>query len=172
MAEGEELGSNLLHAAGRGGRQPSVKTTAAGSLRQRLEPAGRLAGSLDRIDNPIHRRTAKFPATATPSAARAFLESADNWALARRSYSGFSGKRRGSANRPNYLAFATQVQFIFPLFVVIVVTPRPVVPVVTLRPIIPIVTPLVVAILTTSGRVVALFKNRATLSAELRSISP
>ena len=74
---------------------------------------------------------------------------------------------------PNYLAFATQVQSIFPLFVVIVVTPRPVVPVVTLRPIIPIVRPLpVVAILTTSGRVVALFKNRAALSAELRSISP
>src|SRR5258708_23574192 len=59
-------------------------------------------------------------------------------------------------------------RLIFPLFVVIVVTPRPVVPVVTFRPIIPIVvtplplvpvgTPLpVVAILTTSGRV----KNRA-----------
>jgi hypothetical protein len=76
---------------------------------------------------------------------------------------------------PNYLAFATQVQSSFSLFVVItprpivpVLTFRPVVPVVTLRPIIPIVTPFV----TSSGRVVALFKNRATPFAELRSISP
>lgn len=60
----------------------------------------------------------------------------------------------------------------FPLFVVIVIT-RPVVPVMTLRPVLPVVTPLpVVAMLTMSGRVVALFKNRAALSAELRSISP
>jgi hypothetical protein len=65
------------------------------------------------------------------------------------------------------------VPAIFPLFVVIVVTPWPVFPVVTLRPIIPIVTPLpVVAILTTCGRIVALFKNRAAPIAELRSISP
>jgi hypothetical protein len=93
-----------------------------------------------------------------------------------------SGKRSGSANWPNYLAFAKQVHSIFPLFVVIVVTPRPVVPVVTprpvvpvvtLRPIIPIVRPLpVIAIFTTSGRVVALLKNRAALFAELRGISP
>jgi hypothetical protein len=68
------------------------------------------------------------------------------------------------------------------LFVVIVVTPWPVFPVVTLRPIISIVTSLpivsivtplpVVATLTTCGRIVALFKNRAAPIAELRSISP
>src|SRR4029450_6244649 len=71
---------------------------------------------------------------------------------------------------------------IFPLFVVIVVRPRPVVPVVRPRPVVPVIAPLpvvpvvtsspVVAILTTSGRVVALFKNRAAPSAELLSISP
>jgi hypothetical protein len=33
----------------------------------------------------------------------AFLELANNWVLARRLYSGFSGKRCGSTNRPNYL---------------------------------------------------------------------
>jgi hypothetical protein len=70
---------------------------------------------------------------------------------------------------------------IFPLFVVIVVRPRPMVPV-RPRPVVPVVAPLpvvpvvtslpVVAILTTSGRVIALFKNRAAPSAELLSISP
>ena len=74
------------------------------------------------------------------------------------------------------------MQSVFPLFIVIVVRPRPVFPVVTPRPIIPIVTPRpiisivtplpVVAILTTCGRIVALFKNCAAPIAELRSISP
>ena len=65
------------------------------------------------------------------------------------------------------------MQSIFPLFVVIVVTPWTVVPAVTPRPIISIVTLLpVVAIFTTCGRIVALFKDRAAPIAELRSISP
>ena len=61
----------------------------------------------------------------------------------------------------------------FLLLIIIVVRPRPVPPVVRPRPVVPVVTPLpVAAILTSSGRVVALFKNRAARSAELRDISP
>ena len=66
------------------------------------------------------------------------------------------------------------------LFVVIVVRPWPVFPVVTPWTVVPAVTPRpiisivtsVVAILTTCGRIVVLFKNRAAPIAELRSISP
>ena len=60
MAEGEELGSNLLHAAGRGGRQRSVKRLQRDRFDSDLNLLDARLVALDRIDNPIRRRTAKF----------------------------------------------------------------------------------------------------------------
>jgi hypothetical protein len=67
------------------------------------------------------------------------------------------------------------------LFVVIIVRSRPVISVITSLPVVPVVPslsvvplkmPLSVVAILTSGRVVALCENRATLSTELLGISP